>query len=82
MNPTTVIPRLFKSAKGRPDRAKPPQKTILRFSTARSMAYLQARGLADFTGSTAIVAQRKMVKILSNGLRLLVDLSGCPSYGV
>lgn len=77
----TMPPRMFVKPKGS-GRVKPPQPTILRRSTARSMAYLQDKGLTNWEGIKAVVAQRFARQVLPNGLVKLIDMRGTETYGV
>lgn len=71
--------RLLKSMKGQP---KPYHHTLIRMQTARHLAYLETRGLADFSGSNLFGVPNKYPKTVNGRVRMVPVTDGSPTGGV
>jgi hypothetical protein len=69
----------------KPDRSKPPQPTILRRSTGRSLMYLVERGLVNWDGSGNFVEPKRYYRRLDPITNAIVSekvTDKSPTYGV
>lgn len=71
--------RQLVSLKGQP---KPYQRTLIRMQTARHLAYLEVRGLADFSGCNLFGVPNKYPKTINGKVRMVPVTDGSPTGGV